>query len=103
MSAYTVKQVASLTGVPATTLRAWERRYGVVSPARTESRYRHYTDDEVARLRRMADLIADGTPASLAASQVGTRSNQSNLQGRKLMPASVRFGTKGRQAYDLSR
>lgn len=67
---YTVKQVSALTGVAADTLRAWERRYGVVTPARTESGYRLYDDQDVARLRLMARLVSDGAPASLAARQV---------------------------------
>lgn len=70
MSRFTVKQVAGLTGVPAATLRAWERRYAVVEPERTASRYRLYGDHEVARLTRMAELVAAGTPASLAAEEV---------------------------------
>ena len=73
VSDYTVKQVADLTGVPATTLRAWERRYQVVHPERTTSRYRLYSDDDVSRLRRMAQLIRHGTPASLAAERVSGR------------------------------
>ncbi|MFV0452100.1 MAG: MerR family transcriptional regulator [Propioniciclava sp.] len=73
MGTYTVKQVAAMTGVPETTLRAWERRYQVVSPARTAARYRHYSDDEVTRLKRMAQLVAGGTAASLAAQQVRGR------------------------------
>ena len=64
---YPVKQVSALTGVAADTLRAWERRYGVVTPARTESGYRLYDDQDVARLRLMARLVSDGAPASLAA------------------------------------
>lgn len=67
---YTVKQVSQLTGISTDLLRAWERRYGVVSPRRTASRYRLYGDDDVARLRRMAELVAGGAPASLAAEQV---------------------------------
>lgn len=67
---YTVKQVSQLTGVSTDLLRAWERRYGVVTPRRTASRYRLYGDDDVARLRRMAELVAEGAPASLAAEQV---------------------------------
>lgn len=67
---YTVKQVSQLTGISTDLLRAWERRYGVVSPRRTASRYRLYGDDDVARLRRMAELVAAGSPASLAAEQV---------------------------------
>lgn len=71
MAEYSIKQVATLTSVPATTLRAWERRYGVVSPERTQSRYRRYSDADVQRLRHMARMIAAGTPASLAAQQIG--------------------------------
>jgi DNA-binding transcriptional MerR regulator/methylmalonyl-CoA mutase cobalamin-binding subunit len=70
MSRYTVKQVAALTGVSPATLRAWERRYTVVEPERTESQYRLYDDADVARLSRMAELVAAGTPASLAAQEV---------------------------------
>lgn len=69
-SRYTVKQVAALTGVPAATLRAWERRYGVVSPQRSDSRYRLYSTDDVTRLTRMAELVRRGSPASLAAEHV---------------------------------
>jgi MerR family transcriptional regulator, light-induced transcriptional regulator len=66
---YTVKQVSQLTGISTDLLRAWERRYSVVAPRRTASRYRLYGDDDVARLRRMAELVATGAPASLAAEQ----------------------------------
>lgn len=72
MGRYTVKQVTALTGIPPARLRAWERRYGVVGPSRTPSGYRLYTDDEVTRLARMARLVSDGTPASLAAREVST-------------------------------
>lgn len=70
MTRYTVKQAAALTGVAATTLRAWERRYAVVEPERSASRYRLYGDEDLARLTRMAELVAAGTPASLAAEKV---------------------------------
>lgn len=67
---YTVKQVSALTGIAPDRLRAWERRYGVVTPARSESRYRLYDDDDLARLRMMVRLVDAGAPASLAAQQV---------------------------------
>lgn len=72
MRTYSVRQVATITGVPASTLRTWERRYGVVEPDRTESRYRLYDDRDLARLQRMADLVAQGAPASIAAQQVAS-------------------------------
>ncbi|WP_237768229.1 MerR family transcriptional regulator [Serinicoccus sp. CNJ-927] len=67
---YTVKQVAEATGIPAATLRAWERRYGVVQPQRSSSQYRLYDEEDVRRLTHMAELVRHGTPASLAATQV---------------------------------
>lgn len=67
---YTVRQVSALTGIAPDTLRAWERRYEVVTPARTESGYRIYDDRDVERLQLMARLVAEGAPASLAAQQV---------------------------------
>lgn len=67
---YTVKQVSALTGIAPDRLRAWERRYGVVTPARTESRYRLYDEHDVERLRMMVRLVDAGAPASLAAQQV---------------------------------
>ena len=74
-SVYTVKQVASLTGVSEATLRAWERRYGVVDPIRSPAGYRLYDEDQLAVLREMASLVHEGVPASRAAEVMreGTR------------------------------
>ncbi|MEK4240467.1 MerR family transcriptional regulator [Janibacter sp. FSL W8-0316] len=70
---YTIKRAAELTGVPAATLRAWERRYDVVEPQRTDAGYRLYDDETLARLRTMAELVADGWTASNAAAEAGRR------------------------------
>lgn len=70
---YTIKRAAELTGVPAATLRAWERRYDVVEPRRTDAGYRLYDDAALERLRTMAGLVADGWTASTAAAEVGRR------------------------------
>lgn len=57
---YTIKQAARLTGVPEATLRAWERRYGVVVPRRNESGYRVYDEVSLAAIGAMRRLVADG-------------------------------------------
>nr|WP_255436349.1 MerR family transcriptional regulator [Tessaracoccus sp. MC1756] len=64
---YTIKQVSGLTGVSEAVLRAWESRYGIVEPSRSEGRYRLYSDEQVAVLREMAALVGAGVPASRAA------------------------------------
>ena len=64
---YRINVVAELTGVPAATLRAWERRYGIPTPARTAAAYRLYSDDVVVELKRLRDLCAGGVAISEAA------------------------------------
>ncbi len=67
---YRIQAVSKLTGVPAPTLRAWERRYGVPAPMRTASSYRLYDEHAVEVIRRMRDLVASGMGASEAAQAV---------------------------------
>ena len=62
--------VAELTGVPAATLRAWERRYGIPTPARTASSYRLYSDVDVVELKRLRDLCSSGMAIAEAAQLV---------------------------------
>lgn len=65
-----IGEVARRTGVAVSTLRAWERRYELLEPQRTEGGHRLYSDDDVQRVRRMQGLIDDGWPASAAAREV---------------------------------
>jgi DNA-binding transcriptional MerR regulator len=68
---YRIRAVSELVGVPAATLRAWERRYGVPSPARTPgSSYRLFSDEDVALLRRMRALVDGGIAPADAAAQL---------------------------------
>ena len=67
---YTIKQAAARSGVPAALLRAWERRYGVVTPTRTASGYRLYDDAAIERLRTMRRLVDAGWAPSTAASSI---------------------------------
>lgn len=56
----TIKKAAALTGVPEHTLRAWERRYDLISTSRTASGYRVYDEAAIARIRQMHDLVKAG-------------------------------------------
>jgi MerR family transcriptional regulator, light-induced transcriptional regulator len=67
---YTIKEAAARTGLTIPVLRAWERRYGVVSPTRTPGGYRVYDEAALGRLRTMRRLIDDGWSASAAAAAV---------------------------------
>jgi DNA-binding transcriptional MerR regulator len=67
---YTIKEAATRSGVGIPLLRAWERRYGVVTPARSAGGYRLYDADAIARLQAMKRLIDTGWSAQQAADHV---------------------------------
>lgn len=67
---YTVKHVSRMTGIPADTLRMWERRYGVVEPTRSGGGYRMYDETSVRRLAAMHALVVAGWSPRRAAEQV---------------------------------
>jgi DNA-binding transcriptional MerR regulator len=70
---FRINAAAELCGVPAATLRAWERRYGIPVPRRTASAYRLYTLEDVELIRRMRDLVDEGvSPAEAARVVLGS-------------------------------
>ncbi|HEV2757218.1 MAG TPA: MerR family transcriptional regulator [Actinomycetota bacterium] len=58
--------VSDATGVPATTIRAWEARYGWPQPARTAGKHRRYSRDDLRRLIALRNEIARGRNAGEA-------------------------------------
>ena len=64
---YRIGTVASLTGVTTHAIRVWERRYQVLSPARSKGGSRLYTDDDVQRLRLIKQLLSQGYTISQVA------------------------------------
>jgi transposase-like protein len=56
-----------MVGVAPSTLRTWDRRYGLGPSGRAAGSHRRYTDADIARLRRMLSLTARGMPPAAAA------------------------------------
>ena len=57
---YTIGTVSELTGIPAITLRAWERRYQLIRPVRKASGHRLYTQHQIDLINRITALTAKG-------------------------------------------
>ena len=69
---YTISEAADRAGVTIEVLRAWERRYGVVTPRRTAAGYRLYDDAAIGRVRAMRRMVDEGwTPSAAAGSLRG--------------------------------
>jgi DNA-binding transcriptional MerR regulator len=56
---YGISVAAELSGIDPQTLRLYERR-GLLAPARTDGGTRRYSDDDLDRLARINDLVAQG-------------------------------------------
>ncbi len=56
---YGISVAAELSGVPVQSLRLYER-YGLVRPSRSDGGTRRYSADDLARLRRISELVAVG-------------------------------------------
>lgn len=61
---FPIREVARLTGVNPVTLRAWERRYGLIQPTRTESGHRLYSMTDIDRVRSILGWIERGVAVS---------------------------------------
>ena len=87
---YTIGEVAAMLGVSPHTIRAWERRHGLVHPARTPSRQRRYRSEDVELLRnvkRAMDLKGLSLRVAYQAA-TGAVKPEESLPRRRRLPAS---------------
>jgi DNA-binding transcriptional MerR regulator/methylmalonyl-CoA mutase cobalamin-binding subunit len=82
---YTVKVAAERAGVTPELLRAWERRYGVPSPARGPSGYRLYSEEDIRTVRWIREQTESGLSVRQAVELF--RGNRSGLEGEHELDA----------------
>jgi MerR family transcriptional regulator, light-induced transcriptional regulator len=72
---FTIKAVASQTGIRPVTLRAWERRHEVLTPHRSDNHYRLYSERDIAILRWLKYRVDDGMPIGSAVNALRSMAN----------------------------
>ncbi len=84
---YSIKAITSLTGLTPETLRAWERRYACVTPARNGTGRRFYSQQDLDKLTLLVNLTGQGHSigklAGMSWQQLSDLQNQSALQQRR--------------------
>jgi MerR family transcriptional regulator, light-induced transcriptional regulator len=55
-----IREISRLTGINSVTLRAWERRYGLIKPLRTSKGHRLYSPGDVELIRKIQQWLARG-------------------------------------------
>lgn len=98
-----IGELSRRTGVSVELLRAWERRYALLSPSRTPGGYRLYDDADVRIVKRMVGHLAEGISAAeaarLARGSAGARSARSG-EAEPAGPAPAQMREELRAALD---
>ena len=91
---YGISVAAELSRLDPQTLRLYERR-GLLTPARTDGGTRRYSDDDLARLRRITELIAEGVNLAGITQIIDLQDRNTQLESANARLRS-RPGTPGR-------
>ena len=78
---YNTKAVVQQTGIPAPTLRAWERRYTFLLPGRADNSYRRYSERDIAMIRWLKERVDAGMSISQAIALFRHLDEEHNLSG----------------------
>lgn len=54
---YSIKKVSEMVGIPAVTIRAWENRYQIIAPVRSEGGHRLYSESDIEVLKWLKDQV----------------------------------------------
>ncbi|HEY3923340.1 MAG TPA: B12-binding domain-containing protein [Acidothermaceae bacterium] len=84
-----IGDLARRVGVRVDTLRAWERRYGLLRPSRSAGGFRLYSSDDESVVRSMLAEIDRGYPASQAAKLALARSATRDSQAQQVDTAGT--------------
>ena len=76
---FNIKAVSQATGIEPVTLRAWERRYGVPDPDRSEQGYRLYSERDIAILRWLKSRVDAGLTIKRAVMMMRAQNPQADL------------------------
>ena len=99
---FTVSGAARRLGIPAGTLRTWERRHGIGPSARSPGGHRRYTSSDLARLRAMRALVETGIPPAEAAALAALAAPGGSERPRRRCPDG-RGGSRGRPGRGRAR
>lgn len=77
---FAIRTLSEKTGVNSVTLRAWERRYGLLKPKRTAKGHRLYNLNDVQRVESIVHWIQQGVSVSKVRSLLDKGASLENLE-----------------------
>lgn len=76
MIRYSIKDLEKLTGIKAHTIRIWEKRYQFISPERTSTNIRYYSDSDLKKLLNVSILNREGIKISTIVNMTNEEINE---------------------------
>jgi DNA-binding transcriptional MerR regulator len=77
MGEYSIKELERLSGIKAHTIRIWEKRYQIISPLRTSTNIRYYSDEDLKKIINVSLLNTNGIKiskiAGMSAEEISTK------------------------------
>lgn len=110
---YGISVTSELSGIAPQTLRLYERR-GLLTPSRTDGGVRRYSDDDLLRLKRISELVAQGVNlagiahildlenrnSQLEFDNSQLQSDNAKLKAGRTRASGATAGKKGRRSSD---
>lgn len=72
MAYYSIGEVAERCGINPVTLRAWQRRYGLLKPQRSEGGHRQFDEEDILRIEEIKRLMKSGVSVGKVKALLGT-------------------------------
>lgn len=86
MGKYSIKELEQLSGIKAHTIRIWEKRHNLISPQRTETNIRYYSDEDLKKIINIALLNNHGVKISKLATMSMEEINRKIMEMAETMP-----------------
>lgn len=83
-----IREVAERTGINPVTLRAWERRYGLIKPQRTRKGHRLYSEFDIERIEQIQQWLTRGVSVGQVASLLPPLDETEMAQRPPMPPAA---------------
>lgn len=106
-TSFSIGELARRSGVPVGTIRAWEQRYGLLAPDRSNGGHRRFTEEDVRRISAVLALVSEGVTLAAAAERVmsprdtGGRPAGAGRRRRVWVPSPAPLPTAGLDPHAL--
>ena len=95
---FTIKDLENVSGVKAHTIRIWEKRYGLLSPERTDTNIRYYSSDNLQKLLNVVLLNTNNHKIS----KIAEMSNETIIVKARELAFKVAVDDEAINSFKLS-